>query len=629
MFFDSLYIWQHFLTINIIVYTSIALLFALYITLSNCFNTSIYIVSPNISLLLIVLIFHTLLLLPHSQKQIIFLTLIILFLLMFLLNILILNIKNIYGYIISVIMIFVLIGELYCPHISLIIIEIICLHYATYIIFSHWFSSHLPVKLITSYLIITILSGVIIYKIFNDYQEKIYFKYNSDLNNINKQFEFTVKYFKNFLNSSILLPDVQKVILNHNSKEGHFIFLNLKYSYKADNVYFIDRTGRTVIASNWSFYNKNYGFRPYFTNAIKGQKYIYIARGITTNKLGIYFSYPVYNKDNIIGVLVFKYNFSNIFSQITKNKNLLLLHSSGLVLYGDNELINSCINCNQDEADFLIKNHLLGAKKYKIKNYYLISRYFICSNKKINNNCKLLFRIPLYNTEYFIGKTLQVSKISNYKNIVLFYWALFTFIIFTILLFEVTRWYKWISTDPMTNLLNRRTLFKKIEEIIPEIIRNKSYIHFLMIDIDKFKKINDKFGHQTGDSVIKHLSEMIINVFRAQDILGRYGGEEFLIVFESNNPNSCMLAAERIRKDVIDKPLISGKKEIHFTISVGCYTTKIPKNFNLTENGHKIKFIDECINKSDQALYVAKQSGRNCSIKYNEALVKTELPQQT
>ena len=146
-------------------------------------------------------------------------------------------------------------------------------------------------------------------------------------------------------------------------------------------------------------------------------------------------------------------------------------------------------------------------------------------------------------------------------------------------------------------------------------------MHFLMIDIDMFKKINDKYGHQTGDSVIKHLSEMIINIFRAQDILGRYGGEEFLIVFESQNPNSCILAAERIRKDVINKPLKLSKKEINFTISIGCYTTRLNKNVNLTENTHKIKFIDECINKADQALYTAKQSGRNCSVEFNESQV--------
>jgi diguanylate cyclase (GGDEF)-like protein len=123
----------------------------------------------------------------------------------------------------------------------------------------------------------------------------------------------------------------------------------------------------------------------------------------------------------------------------------------------------------------------------------------------------------------------------------------------------------------------------------------------LMLDIDHFKQVNDAYGHQAGDQILKTLAMVFQEVLRNLDIIGRLGGEEFGIVLPEIDIEKATEVAERLR-EVISKTVVSLPMglQIHFTVSIGI-ATLVEKNIS----------IDTLLNESDKALYRAKQAGRN------------------
>jgi diguanylate cyclase (GGDEF)-like protein len=122
-----------------------------------------------------------------------------------------------------------------------------------------------------------------------------------------------------------------------------------------------------------------------------------------------------------------------------------------------------------------------------------------------------------------------------------------------------------------------------------------------MADIDHFKKINDTFGHQAGDAVLRTLSRELTHIIRDRDSVGRYGGEEFLLVFPGCEPNELINLAERLRKHIALTEIDVGGKRLQVTISIGA-TLVTGQNDNHTNS---------IIKEADDALYSAKKAGRN------------------
>lgn len=144
--------------------------------------------------------------------------------------------------------------------------------------------------------------------------------------------------------------------------------------------------------------------------------------------------------------------------------------------------------------------------------------------------------------------------------------------------------------DSLTKAYNRNGLFKHLE--------NKNILYTLtIIDIDKFKNINDTFGHDIGDSVLVELSSLIMNNIRDNDIFARWGGEEFLIVFDNNNLEVTQNICEELRKK-IEKFNFSTVKNITASFGVS----------NLRANSES---FDDALKRADKALYEAKNGGRN------------------
>ncbi|HPA63094.1 MAG TPA: diguanylate cyclase [Spirochaetota bacterium] len=151
-------------------------------------------------------------------------------------------------------------------------------------------------------------------------------------------------------------------------------------------------------------------------------------------------------------------------------------------------------------------------------------------------------------------------------------------------------------TDVLTSLYNRRHTMERLEDEIEKSKRYENPLSVMMIDVDHFKRINDEFGHLSGDVVLKKIAESITKTLRDFDIVGRFGGEEFLVVLPNTSIDDAFSAAERIRKNV--ESLKLSKKDITVSVSIGVCQW----------SGDELKNL---LSEADRLLYSAKTNGRN------------------
>lgn len=158
-------------------------------------------------------------------------------------------------------------------------------------------------------------------------------------------------------------------------------------------------------------------------------------------------------------------------------------------------------------------------------------------------------------------------------------------------------------TDTLTQISNRRDLYERVEYEQKRFQRSGKNFVVIMCDIDDFKEINDKFGHDAGDHILKSLAQLIRISVREQDAFGRWGGEEFLLLLPETDIEGGVIVAEKIRKNISVTPINYSEEEIPVTMTFGVALYNEPMQ------------LDECIKKADQALYFGKQKGKNCVIK--------------
>ena len=157
-----------------------------------------------------------------------------------------------------------------------------------------------------------------------------------------------------------------------------------------------------------------------------------------------------------------------------------------------------------------------------------------------------------------------------------------------------------MTIDPLTQILNRRGIATQLERIYTTNSNLDQPLSISLIDIDFFKKINDQYGHDCGDQVLVHIAKLLRLNIRENDHLGRYGGEEFIVVFENTNLTTAQSILERCRKAIEQHELAYDGQIIRFTASFGlAYAT--------LENSDQQRLILA----TDQALYRAKETGRN------------------
>jgi len=157
------------------------------------------------------------------------------------------------------------------------------------------------------------------------------------------------------------------------------------------------------------------------------------------------------------------------------------------------------------------------------------------------------------------------------------------------------------SIDPMTRLYNRRYFTTMADKILKLARRERNPLSLAILDIDHFKQINDTYGHLIGDRVIIALAEQLMKRYRESDLLCRFGGEEFVILMPNTELDIAALLAERTRKEIEQLEVYYSDGSLSLTVSIGVSQIDLEKE----------ETLDGVLKRADDALYTAKNEGRN------------------
>ncbi len=159
---------------------------------------------------------------------------------------------------------------------------------------------------------------------------------------------------------------------------------------------------------------------------------------------------------------------------------------------------------------------------------------------------------------------------------------------------------KLANTDVLTGIMNRRYFLEQTKNEIQRHCRFSHSMTLLMLDIDRFKTINDTHGHPAGDQVIRSLASTLMEGVRHVDLVGRLGGEEFAVLLVETPPKDALETAQRLRKGIMGKSIDHESHVIYYTVSIGVAHAR-----------QKEDTVDDLISRADRALYSAKKNGRN------------------
>ncbi len=296
--------------------------------------------------------------------------------------------------------------------------------------------------------------------------------------------------------------------------------------------------------------------------------------------------------------------------------NEILLHSNDLPI---KESIDYCkqtidlskkLNNNKTEADVYLILGYLYERQNDLKNALYFSKKHLTLINTLHN-MEINERFSKMQKKYENEKD-QVSRQIIFRNTFMIAFLILLNIAFIIFnryrkkLYahrELEEAHDKLETiarkDPLTNLSNRRDMKEKILYEKNRFERSEKPFVIIMSDIDFFKQVNDKFGHDCGDYVLKTISNILFSSIRKQDIVGRWGGEEFILLLPETNLKGGKIVAEKIRKKIYKTEFIYQKNKIPIRMTFGVSVFKLHQEIN------------ECIIEADKALYKGKRNGRN------------------
>ncbi len=169
---------------------------------------------------------------------------------------------------------------------------------------------------------------------------------------------------------------------------------------------------------------------------------------------------------------------------------------------------------------------------------------------------------------------------------------------------EQARLQKLASTDPLTGIANRRQFFQTARRELERIRRTQGHACLAMLDIDHFKALNDCLGHSAGDKALRRVARIITKIVRPYDIIGRYGGDEFIFLFPDLSQEKSHALLERLRDTVEKARIPTGKGNPPITVSIGLVALRVDKPVSNA-------MLDRALMRADKALYTAKNESRN------------------
>ena len=166
--------------------------------------------------------------------------------------------------------------------------------------------------------------------------------------------------------------------------------------------------------------------------------------------------------------------------------------------------------------------------------------------------------------------------------------------------------FRQVNLDGLTQLYNRRYIDEVLTREVARSLRHGRTLSVLLFDIDHFKRVNDVYGHAAGDAVLSCVANRASDCVRCEDIVGRYGGEEFIVVTPETSVERATIVAERLRNQVASVPFGVGDALVYVTISIGVAELKAePSDAPLEQS------VAELVARADERLYAAKRQGRN------------------
>ncbi|WP_290702079.1 diguanylate cyclase [Amphritea sp.] len=289
------------------------------------------------------------------------------------------------------------------------------------------------------------------------------------------------------------------------------------------------------------------------------------------------------------GTVVYSTDHSIIGKNDIKNPRLKIALSGG-------------ISSNRQKKDEI--TDLRGEKKFNVD---VVETYIPI----VNNKGSIIGSFEVYKDVSFSNLKSQdgIEKSLITLTLVLIIVFSLSFLIIRVAAKELNlaqvKLHKMATEDPLTGLKNRPVIIESVQEEISRNQRRQSSgarypFSLVMIDVDHFKSINDQHGHPVGDQALVKITDTINSTIRAHDLIGRYGGEEFLLLLPDTDLEGAKPIAERVRKSVENIDFLSGDIRIPLTISLGV-TTVIADDTD----------YDQAIKSADKALYQAKDAGRN------------------
>jgi hypothetical protein len=198
--------------------------------------------------------------------------------------------------------------------------------------------------------------------------------------------------------------------------KGKLIFTWLQKLSGAAAVYFMDRSGTVTVSSEPRFYLKNYGFRPYFKKAMKGTSNLYYARGYTSGKVGVYFARPWWEAGKIKGVLVIKFNFSDMLGLEFELEEILFMHETGVVITGPPEFVNGYFGKPDKRLNRIIDERILGIEMPHLLPFKILPGHLL---QHKDGQLYKSIEIPISKGEWKLAVLYDLYDIINYRLLLL------------------------------------------------------------------------------------------------------------------------------------------------------------------------------------------------------------------
>lgn len=389
---------------------------------------------------------------------------------------------------------------------------------------------------------------------------------------------------------------------------------------QVDVIYLMDLKGECLAASNWraadSFVGKNYGFRPYFQQALAGQTGRYIAKGVTSARIGYYLARPVMIGGEIGGVIVVKISFDALQSRIDdlwrRNHEFnILTDEKGIVVLAP---VSAFTFRTMQALPEATRKAVEASRQYGADLLPLAQ----AAGPALNANMRFI-SFPAVPDQSFLQKTYEFPELGLrlyqhvaaplYWRIVIEFTAMFSLVALSVFLLCIGIYQRWAYTarlietairDPLTGLHTRLFMVDWCKGAIRAHERDPQQGFGLVVfDLDFFKRVNDTQGHLAGDDVLRRVGKIIREAIRGRDLAVRFGGEELAVFVPCADPAEVAALAERIRHQVEQLEFAGKANRFSITLSGGVAYHQVQET------------IDDLFARADAKLYEAKELGRN------------------